>query len=193
MTKICLGTTQVAPKRWIALALETQTGKLVACTSSEKSVKEAKKRLKSTLYRLRRLDDLDETHEISQVQLVGSRLAELLEGKEQPFSLKEISPRNWSSARLVISKKLLQVPRGKVISYGGLAAQSNSSPRGVGSVMRTNPVPWAIPCHRVIHSDGRLGKLGGSISGTKEKARILRAEGVLFNRNGTVNHESIVS
>ncbi|MFX1575949.1 MAG: MGMT family protein [Promethearchaeota archaeon] len=193
MTKICLGTTQVASKRWIALALETQTGKLVACTSSEKSVKEAKKRLKSTLYRLRRLDDLDETYESPQVQLIGSRLAKLLEGKGQPFSLKEISPRNWSSARLVISKNLLQVPRGKVISYGGLAAQSTSSPRGVGSVMRTNPVPWAIPCHRVIHSDGRLGKLGGTISGTKEKARILRAEGVLFNRDGTVNHEEIVS
>lgn len=193
MTKICLGTTQVSPKRWIALALETQTGKLVACASSEKSVKEAKQHLKSTLYRFKRSKDLDETQESSQVQLVGTRLAELLEGKGQPFSFKEISQRNWSSARLVISKQLLQVPRGKVISYGGLAAQCTSSPRGVGSVMRTNPVPWAIPCHRVIHSDGRVGKLGGSISGTKEKSRILQAEGVLFNRNGTVNHESIVS
>jgi O-6-methylguanine DNA methyltransferase len=191
MTAISIGIVQVEPSRWIALALEIDTSALVACTSSNQSAEGAMMNLKDALLRLKRFNELDEAHKIPKIAQIGSRLAELLQGDGQPFSLNEISLKNWSSARLAISKQLLQVPRGKVISYGELAKQSNSSPRGVGSVMRSNPVPWAIPCHRVIHSDGRLGKLGGTISGTKEKARILRAEGVLFNSNGTVNQQSV--
>ncbi len=193
MTTISIDTVQVTPNRWIAYALETTTGTLVACTSSEQSIKQAKRRLKDTLIRLQRFKEVDETNLSSKTQKIGFRLVELLQGDGQPFSLDEISLKNWSSARLTVSKYLLQVPRGKVISYGGLSKQSNSSPRGVGSVMRTNPVPWAIPCHRVIHSDGRLGKLGGTTTGTKEKARILRAEGVPFNSDGTINQKAIIS
>jgi len=144
------------------------------------------------LHRLKRLSEVDETLQSLAAPQIGARLAALLDGKGDPFSLDKISVKNWSSARLKISKRLLQVPRGRVVSYGDLAQLCNSSPRAVGSVMRSNPVPWAVPCHRVIHSDGRLGKLGGTVSGTKEKARILRAEGVLFNSDGTVNPKSFV-
>ncbi len=193
MTVISISTVQVTPNRWIALAIERSTGALVACTSSNHSAKEVKRRLGDILLRLKRFNMVDEIQQSRKIPQIGSRLAELLQGDGQPFSLDDISQRNWSSARYTVSKQLLQVPRGKVISYGGLAKQSNSSPRGVGSVMRSNPVPWAIPCHRVIHSDGTLGKLGGTTSGTKEKARILRAEGVLFNSNGTINYKAIVS
>jgi len=193
MNAISIGNIQTTANRWIALALETSTGVLVACTSSDKSEKEAKRNLTETLIRLKRFNEIDEKIESPYISQMGTRLAELLQGHGHPFSLDEISTKTWSSARFTVSKQLLSVPRGKVISYGGLARQSNSSPRGVGSVMRSNPVPWAIPCHRVIHSDGRLGKLGGTVSGTKEKARILQAEGVTFNSDGSVNHASIVS
>ncbi len=175
------------------MALEKSSGALVACTSSTQSPDDANRSLQNALLRLKRLDELDATLQLPNTSQVSHRLVELLRGEGQPFSLNEISQTNWSSARHVISEQLLQVPRGMVISYGELAKRSNSSPRGVGSVMRSNPVPWAIPCHRVIHSDGRLGKLGGSTSGTVEKARILRAEGVLFNSDGTVPHSLIVS
>ena len=175
------------------MALERPGDSLVACTSSSQSPEAAKRSLQNALLRLRRLDELDITLHLPNSSQVSHRLVELLHGDGQPFSLKEISQKNWSSARCVISEQLLHVPRGMVISYGELAKRVNSSPRGVGSVMRSNPVPWAIPCHRVIHSDGRLGKLGGSASGSVEKARILRAEGVLFNSDGTVLHSSIVS
>ena len=192
MTTINIGSVTVKPKLWIVFALEENSGKLVACTSSDQSLNKANLSLTKTLHRMDRFDEFDNKQESKQMSLIGSQLAELFHGEGQPFSLEEISMRNWSSARLRISKRLLQVPRGKVISYGGLAKESNSSPRGVGSVMRSNPVPWAVPCHRVIHSDGKLGKLGGTTSGTKEKARILRAEGVLFNSDGTVNQDVIV-
>jgi O-6-methylguanine DNA methyltransferase len=175
------------------MALERPGGALVACTSSTQSSDDAKISLQGALLRLKRFDKQDDTLQLPNTPQVSHRLVELLHGDGQPFSLDEISQINWSTARRVISKQLLQVPRGMVISYGELAKRSNSSPRGVGSIMRSNPVPWAIPCHRVIHSDGRLGKLGGSTSGTPEKARILRAEGVLFNSDGTVPYSSIVS
>ena len=192
MNAVSIGSIRVAPSRWIVYAMEAGSENLVACTSSEQSEEEAKRNLMGALHRLKRLSEVDETRQSIAAPQIGTRLAALLDGKGDPFSLDEISVKNWSSARLTISKQLLQVPRGKVVSYGGLAQQCNSSPRGVGSVMRSNPIPWAIPCHRVIHSDGRLGKLGGTISGTKEKARILRAEGVLFNSEGTVNPKSFV-
>lgn len=193
MIRICIGTIQAFANRWIALALEKSSGALVACTSSTHSPDDAKRSLQAALLRLKRLDELNDTLQLPNTSQVSHRLVELLRGDGQPFSLDEISQTNWSSARHVISENLLQVPRGMVISYGDLAKRSNSSPRGVGSVMRSNPVPWAIPCHRVIHADGRLGKLGGSTSGTVEKARILRAEGVLINSDGIVPHNLIVS
>ncbi|MFX1539757.1 MAG: MGMT family protein [Promethearchaeota archaeon] len=192
MTPINIGIIKLKPDRWLAFAIEKGTDKLVACTSSQIAAENAETSLKNALRRLKRFDDYDEGYRLPLSSKIGQRLGQLMLGKGQPFDLKEISQKNWSPARLNISKQLLQVPKGKVISYGGLARLTNSSPRGVGSVMRSNPVPWAVPCHRVIHSDGRLGKLGGTISGTKEKARILQAEGVLFNKDGTVGQKVLV-
>ncbi len=192
MTSISIGTVEANLNQWLALAVEQRGSKLVACTSSKHSAQEAQSQLKHILRRLNLLNNLEETAPSPNLTKIANRLGQLLLGKGHPFTLQEISQKHWSQARQTISKQLLQVPRGKVISYGHLAELSTSSPRGVGSVMRSNPVPWAIPCHRVIHSDGRLGKLGGTIAGTKEKERILRAEGVLFNENGTVNHKAIL-
>ena len=192
MTAINIGSIQVSDSRWIVFAVEIDSNTLIACTSSDKTEKDANKSLKKALRRLKRYNEIDESKQSPTIKQIGFRLAELHKGKGRPFSLNEISQLNWSAARYQVSKQLLQVPRGKVISYGGLAKRSNSSPRGVGSIMRSNPVPWAIPCHRVIHSDGKLGKLGGTTRGTKEKARILLAEGVVFNNDGTVNIHSIV-
>jgi O-6-methylguanine DNA methyltransferase len=191
MTKIGTKTILVDPNRWLSLALEEQGNRLVACTSS-RTEQEAISNLKGALRRLKRLPELDETVQPAHIARVAQKLRKLTQGHDQPFALHEISMIGWSLPRVEISRRLLQVPRGKVISYGGLAKLSKSSPRGVGSVMRTNPVPWAIPCHRVIHSDGRLGKLGGTIAGTKEKARILEAEGVPLNANGRVNQKAIL-
>jgi alkylated DNA nucleotide flippase Atl1 len=52
-----------------------------------------------------------------------------------------------------------------------------------------NPVPLAIPCHRVVGSDGRL--VGFSCEGgLKLKARLLASEGVGVHGNpGRVGEE----
>jgi O-6-methylguanine DNA methyltransferase len=76
-----------------------------------------------------------------------------------------------------VLKVLLEVPYGKTITYGQLAAAAGI-PRGarfVGNVMARNRFAPLIPCHRVVSSSG----LGGYSLGVDIKARILRLEGAI--------------
>ena len=84
-----------------------------------------------------------------------------------------------------------QIPRGRVMTYGGLAAKVGvpGGARAVGNVMAGNPFPLVIPCHRVIRSDGSLGGFGG---GLPMKRALLEREGVVFDRNGRVLPEYIL-
>lgn len=54
------------------------------------------------------------------------------------------------------------IPRGKVATYGQLAALLNSAPRAVGQALRRNPFAPIVPCHRVITSSLELGGFSGS-------------------------------
>ena len=89
-----------------------------------------------------------------------------------------------------VYRTLQKVPRGKVVSYGGLAKATGSgrAARAVGNAMKKNPFPLFVPCHRVIKSDRCLGGFGGGVA-LKEK--ILLKEGVLL-KNGKVNWTSLV-
>jgi O-6-methylguanine DNA methyltransferase len=83
-----------------------------------------------------------------------------------------------------VDKKLVYevvklIPKGKVSSYGNIARAVGvpGAARAIGSIMRTNPNPPTIPCHRVVYSDGRLGGFGGR-SHMPKKVRLLRSEGI---------------
>ena len=58
-----------------------------------------------------------------------------------------------------VYKKLLQVPEGKVTTYGDLAKAVGlkSGQRVIGTIMKKNPFPVIVPCHRVVRSDGKIG------------------------------------
>ncbi|RNJ78205.1 MAG: MGMT family protein [Nitrosopumilus sp. H13] len=79
--------------------------------------------------------------------------------------------------RQKIYKKLLDVPRGRVTTYGELARAVglDNGQRVVGNAMHSNPYPGIIPCHRVVMSDGRIG---GYAYGEHVKAKMLHDEGV---------------
>lgn len=72
-----------------------------------------------------------------------------------------------------------QIPRGKVSTYGAIAAALNArgASRAVGQILKANPTPIVVPCHRVVKSDGTLGGYSGA-SGTPKKIRLLRSEGL---------------
>jgi len=76
-----------------------------------------------------------------------------------------------------IYKKLLQVPKGQVTTYGELAKAVGleNGQRAIGKIMNKNPYPVIIPCHRVIMS---TGKIGGYAYGEKIKSNMLTQEGI---------------
>ncbi len=77
-----------------------------------------------------------------------------------------------------------QIPKGKVATYGQIAALAGSpkAARAVGMCMKTNPHIPTIPCHRVVSSGGSLAGYSAG-EGTKTKREILEREGVVFVGN----------
>ena len=74
-----------------------------------------------------------------------------------------------------------EIPYGETRTYRWLAEQSGfpRAYRAVGGVMKINPLPLIIPCHRIIGSKGQL--TGFSARGGEElKRRMLVLEGVLI-------------
>lgn len=86
-----------------------------------------------------------------------------------------------SSFRLRVYRELRKTKRGEVLAYRELAMRAGNpkAARAVGSAMARNPVPLIIPCHRVIKSDGALGKFGAD-GGVSLKRKMLELEGALL-------------
>lgn len=71
------------------------------------------------------------------------------------------------------------VPRGKVVTYGQVAAAIGAPrcARQVGWALHVNPEPGVIPCHRVVNREGRLAP-AFAFGGEAVQASLLEAEGV---------------
>ena len=76
-----------------------------------------------------------------------------------------------------VYKKLLEVPRGRVTTYGELAKAVGlkNGQRVVGTMMKKNPFPVIVPCHRVVKSDGKIGEY---VYGASVKSKMLAKEGI---------------
>ena len=76
-----------------------------------------------------------------------------------------------------VYRQLLRVPEGKVTTYGDLAKAVglDNGQRVIGMIMKKNPFPVIVPCHRVVKSDG---KIGGYVYGEKVKSQMLVKEGI---------------
>ena len=87
-----------------------------------------------------------------------------------------------------IYKKLLQVPPGKITTYGELsrAIGFENGQRVIGQIMKKNPFPVIIPCHRVVRSDG---KIGGYAFGLDIKRNMLTKEGICIKNDKIENFE----
>ena len=76
-----------------------------------------------------------------------------------------------------IYKKLLEVPKGQITTYGDLAKAVGlkNGQRIIGKIMNKNPYPVLVPCHRVVMS---TGKIGGYAYGEHVKMKMLSDEGI---------------
>ena len=83
-----------------------------------------------------------------------------------------------------VYKKLLEVPKGQITTYGELAKAVGlkNGQRAIGKIMNKNPYPAIIPCHRVVMS---TGKIGGYAYGESVKMNMLNDEGIKI-QNGKI-------
>jgi O-6-methylguanine DNA methyltransferase len=81
-----------------------------------------------------------------------------------------------------VLRKTREIPRGEVRPYGWVAREIGhpAAVRAVGTALANNPIPYFIPCHRVVRTDGHIGNYGGG--GPEAKRAILTMEGVRLKR-----------
>src|SRR6202165_5638858 len=111
-------------------------------------------------------------------QDLAAKIEDQLEGnKRMRFDLRGLTP--FSQAVL---RKILDIPRGQVRPYGWIAREIGhpAAVRAVGTALANNPIPYFIPCHRVVRTDGQIGNYGGG--GPEAKRAILNMEGVRVSR-----------
>ena len=80
-----------------------------------------------------------------------------------------------SNIQKKIWNELKMIKFGKTKTYGEIAKKYNLSPRHVGKICGQNKLVLAIPCHRVIRSDGKLGGFSSS-GGIILKKKLLNFE-----------------
>jgi O-6-methylguanine DNA methyltransferase len=92
--------------------------------------------------------------------------------KELRFDL-----RGLSEFERAVLMKALEIPTGEVRPYSWIAKEIGHphAVRAAGTALAKNPVPLLIPCHRVVRSDGRIGKY--SMGGARNKRTLLKIEG----------------
>jgi len=78
--------------------------------------------------------------------------------------------------QIKVWKEISKIPQGKTKSYKEIAIAIGrpKSSRAVANACGKNPYPVAIPCHRVIRSNGEIG--GYSTGGSKVKRILLSKE-----------------
>jgi methylated-DNA-[protein]-cysteine S-methyltransferase len=106
----------------------------------------------------------------------GTQLAEYFAGARTEFDLR-LAPRG-SDFQQRVWREIARVPYGKTISYAELAKRAGApgQARAAGAATGRNPVSLAIPCHRIVGSDGSLTGYAG---GLERKRELLELEGVL--------------
>ena len=87
-----------------------------------------------------------------------------------------------------IYKAVLKIPKGKVATYGQIAAIIGHprAARQVGWALHVNPMPGVIPCHRVVNRFGRLAP-EFAFGGRDVQKALLTEEGVEVRDDYTVD------
>lgn len=85
------------------------------------------------------------------------------------------------SAFELIYDVVKQIPKGKVATYGQVAALAGNKrwARVVGYALHANPDPEHIPCHRVVNCQGEVSK-AFAFGGENRQITLLENEGIEF-------------
>jgi len=81
-----------------------------------------------------------------------------------------------------VMRFVTQLKYGEITSYSDIGQEINSKAyRAIGTVLKKNPIPLIIPCHRVLGKNGIGGFMGKTKGGAEInlKRDLLEIEGVL--------------
>jgi methylated-DNA-[protein]-cysteine S-methyltransferase len=89
-------------------------------------------------------------------------LDEYFSGRRTTFDL----PLDWRLSkgfRERVLHAIATIPYGRSGTYRSVATAAGNphAVRAAGTACATNPIPIIVPCHRVVRSDGTMGRYGG--------------------------------
>jgi methylated-DNA-[protein]-cysteine S-methyltransferase len=127
---------------------------------------------------LRRHPGLDETAPPPEIRDAIARIVALLSGERVdlsglPLDMAHVTP--FERQVYAIARK---IPPGETLTYGDIAEKLGDKllSRDVGQAMGKNPFPIAVPCHRVVAANGKLGGFSAP-GGVDTKLKMLAIEG----------------
>ncbi len=172
---------------WFALALD-EKNRMIACSFSKENRAKAETAVIRMVASHGRFGQKRTTFTRARLR----NLYELYTGRgkavRSSLDLSHVSP-----FRQRVYDLLLQIPRGRVTTYGTIAKKlaSQRYARAVGAAVGSNPMLLVIPCHRVVPSTLKVGNYGlpgrKPREGTPVKRELLEREGVKFNGNKISN------
>ncbi len=126
---------------------------------------------------------LTETHvpkaaENKVVQKISAQIAAYFGNAKNDFSLS--IAQHGTPYQQRVWQAISAIPRGRVLTYGDIAAQIGSGARAVANACGANNLPLVVPCHRVVAKNGIGGFMQGNKDGLKIKKWLLKHEGVSF-------------
>lgn len=91
-----------------------------------------------------------------------------------------------------VKKLIKQVPRGKVTTYGLIAAIAGnpSAARQVARILHSCSRKDSLPWHRVVNRNGQISLK--PFNGYEIQKQLLEGEGVVFAENDTIDFEEFL-
>jgi methylated-DNA-protein-cysteine methyltransferase related protein len=87
-----------------------------------------------------------------------------------------------------VYRMVRRVPRGRVVSYGGVAAMLGHprAARGVGQALHALPHESDVPWWRVVNRNGEIS-IRGMTHGPQLQRALLEGEGIRFDGHGRID------
>lgn len=100
-----------------------------------------------------------------------------------------VMPTPGAEARQRICDVIARIPKGRVATYGQVAALAGLPGRArmVGAVLRDLPEGQTVPWQRVINAGGKVSPRGGPGWEEGYQRHLLQEEGVAFSDSGRVD------
>ena len=112
-----------------------------------------------------------------------TQLKEYFSGQRTEFDL--FFMYNGTDFQRQVWSKLSEIPYGKLVTYGQLAAAIGqpTASRAVANAVGQNPYLILLPCHRVVGAHD----IGGFTPGIEAKKQLLTLEGIIFSENAGIS------